>query len=115
MNYFKGIFDPSIFAYLIVDGIIKNTNYFYNLKQCKQPQCKQPQCKQPQCKQPQCKQLQCKQPQCKQPQCKIISNQTQIDEIKKSQINYYNKKFTQDWAIKYNLRQTIKKELKCKN
>jgi hypothetical protein len=92
MNYWKNIFDPSIFAYLIIDRIIKNIHYMdcvtsksktninfnsqiqYNLNPNNQKQKK-------------------------------------INDIKREQINYYNKKFTKEWIRNYNINQIIKKEL----
>lgn len=98
MNIFKNIFDPSIFAYLAFDEIIKNIYYLSYLKQNKQNQ------------------IQCKAPiQYQYNLHHLNQHQAKINEIKKAQINYYNKKFTKEFATQYNLGKIIKKELATKD
>ncbi len=101
MNIFKNIFDPSIFAYLAFDGIIKNIYYLSYLNQNKQNKQTQIQCKAP--------------IQYQYNLHHLNQHQAKINEIKKAQIKYYNKKFTKEFATQYNLSKIIKKELVTKN
>jgi hypothetical protein len=100
MNIFKNIFNSSIFAYLAFDGIIKNIYYFSYLKKNKQTPIRY---------------KTQTQTQYKSNLHQINQHQTKINDIKKAQINYYNKKFTKEFATQYNLNQIIKKELVTKN
>jgi hypothetical protein len=91
---FKNIFDPSIFAYLITDGIIRNVYTYYLTSNAKLN-------------------TQYKQQIPHNLNVKKLKDQKQkkIDEIKKIQIEYYNKKFTKKWIKNYNFNQIVKKEL----